>query len=78
MVVIICGKYGNNRSRTENGHDFQSQGRMKKSRFWLKFSKISILLEIVDFPRNIRKFTILVEIFENLDFGRSSRFSSKY
>ena len=31
MVVIICGKYGNNQSRTEklqSGHDFQSQGRM--------------------------------------------------
>ena len=33
MVVIICGKYGNNRSRTflkrlQSGHDFQSQGRM--------------------------------------------------
>ena len=31
MVVIICGKYGNNRSRTENvteRTDFQSQGRM--------------------------------------------------
>ena len=54
----------------------------EKSRFWSKFSKILIFVKIFDhqyFVGNILKMSILVEIsilvevFENFDFGQSFR-----
>ena len=55
-----------------------------KSRFWAKFSKISILVEILKnswfcskffenlyFGRNMRKITILVVILKNLDYDQN-------